>query len=195
VEAANSVGMHGRHWTRPEVLRSRFFWMLLPMLIGPQAWGTALFFQQVHIAEVKGWPLVDYVALIPLLTAVSVVAAVLSGQAIDRFGSARLAVVYLIPLAFAFLVLGLAETLAMAAVGMVLFGIGHGIQATLPAAFWAEFFGTRHIGAIKAVSTSIMVFGSAVGPGISGVLIDLGLTFPEQMLGIVVYFVAANILV
>jgi hypothetical protein len=28
--------------------------------------------------------------------------------------------------------------------------------------------GTRHIGAIKAVSASVMVFGSAVGPGFWG---------------------------
>ncbi|MGI9395626.1 MAG: MFS transporter [Boseongicola sp.] len=195
VEAANSAGMHGRHWTRVEVLRSRFFWMLLPMLLGPPAWGTALFFQQVHIAEVKNWPLIDYLALIPLLTAVSVVVTVLCGQVIDRFGSARLAIVYLIPYAAAFLVIGLAQNLATAAIGMALFGIGTGIQATLPAAFWAEFFGTRHIGAIKAVSASIMVFGSAVGPGISGALIDLGLTFPEQMIGMSAFFVAANVLV
>jgi len=132
VEAANSAGMHGRHWTRAEVLRSRFFWMLLPMLLGPPAWGTELFFQQVHIAEVKDWPLIDYVALIPLLTAVSVVVTVLCGQVIDRIGSARLAIVYLIPYAAAFLVIGLAQTLAMAAVGMVLFGIGTGIQARCP---------------------------------------------------------------
>ncbi len=194
-EESTTAGMQGRHWTRAEVLRSRLFWMLLPMLLGPPAWGTAMFFQQVHIAEVKGWPLVDYLALIPLLTAVSVVVTLLSGQAIDRIGSARLAVVYLVPFTLAFLVIGMAETLAVAAVGMALFGVGTGIQATLPAAFWAEFFGTRHIGAIKAVSTSIMVFGSAVGPGISGALIDLGLTYPQQMLWICLYFVAANILV
>ncbi|MGI9353787.1 MAG: MFS transporter, partial [Rhizobiaceae bacterium] len=195
VEAANSAGMNGRHWTRAEVLRSRVFWLLLPMLLGPPAWGTALFFQQVHVAEVKGWPLVDYLALIPLLAAVSVVATMVSGQAIDRFGSARLATVYLLPIALAFLIVGFAETLAVAAVGMAFLGVGYGIQATLPTAFWAEFFGTRHIGAIKAVSASIMVFGSAIGPGISGALIDFGLTFPEQMVGISVFFVAASILV
>ncbi|MDE0211518.1 MAG: hypothetical protein OXJ64_16755 [Boseongicola sp.] len=78
---------------------------------------------------------------------------------------------------------------------MALLGLAHGVQTTLPTAFWAEFFGTRHIGAIKAVSASVMVFGSAVGPGISGALIDLGLTFPQQMIGISVYFVAASILV
>jgi MFS family permease len=149
----------------------------------------------VHVAEVKGWPLVDYLALVPLLAGISVVATVVSGQAIDRFGSARIATFYLLPIALAFLVLGTAETLAMAAVGIALLGVGFGIQATLPTAFWAEFFGTRHIGAIKAVAASIMVLGSAIGPGVSGVLIDLGVTFPEQMLGISVYFLAAHVLV
>jgi MFS family permease len=139
--------------------------------------------------------LVDYLALVPLLAGISVVATVLSGQAIDRFGSARLATFYLLPIALAFFIVGIAETLAMAAVGIAFLGVGYGIQATLPTSFWAEFFGTRHIGAIKAVSASIMVLGSAIGPGVSGVLIDFGLTFPEQMIGISVYFLAANVLV
>ena len=81
-ESASSVGMQGRHWTRGEVLRSPIFWLLFPMLIGPPAWGTAIFFQQVHIAEVKGWPLVDYLALIPFLTLISVITTFVSGQMI-----------------------------------------------------------------------------------------------------------------
>jgi hypothetical protein len=40
-----------------------------------------------------------------------------------------------------------------------------------------------------------MVFGSAVGPGISGGLIDLGYTFPDQMLVYVAYFCFAIALV
>lgn len=195
VEASDATGMSGRHWTRSEVLRSRVFWLLFPMLFGPPAWGTAFFFQQVHIAEVKGWPLVDYLALIPLLATISVVATVVSGQAIDRYGSARLATLYLLPIALAYFLLGVAETLSAAAIGIVFLGIGHGIQATLPTAFWVEFFGTRHLGAIKAVSASIMVFGSAVGPGVSGALIDLGWRFPEQMIAIGGYFVVASVLV
>jgi MFS family permease len=165
------------------------------MLLGPPAWGTALFFQQVHIAEVKGWSLVEYLALLPLLTAVSVIVTLISGQLVDRFGSARLARAYLLPFILAFLVLSFADTLFVAAIGLMLFGIGSGIQATLPGAFWAEFFGTRHIGSIKAVSTSVMVLGSAIGPGISGLLIDAGHTYPQQMLGIAVYFVIALVLV
>lgn len=186
-----SVGMDGRHWTRADMLRNPLFWLLLPMLLGPPAWGTSLFFQQVHIAAVKGWPLVEYLALLPLLTAVSVTVTLISGQLIDRFGSARLAQAYLIPFAASFLVIASAESLWGAALGLMIFGIGSGIQATLPAAFWAEFYGTRHLGAIKAVSTSVMVLGTAIGPGISGVLIDLGYDFPDQMKVIAVYFLIA----
>lgn len=190
-EEAQSKGMLDRHWTRSEVMRSQFFWLLVPLLLGPPSWGTALFFQQVHIAEVKGWPLVEYLALIPLMTVVSVATTVLVGQLVDRFGSGRLLQVFPLSYLVGFLLLSLAETLSGAAVAFVVFGIAVGMQTTLITAFWAEYFGTRNIGAIKATSTSIMVFGSAIGPGITGVLIDFGYDFPSQMLLIVVYFTIA----
>ena len=98
-------GMKNRHWTRAEMLRTPFFWLLVPLLLGPPSWGTALFFQQVHIAEVKGWELVDYLALIPILTAVSVAATLISGQLIDRFGSGPVIQLYLLPWVVGFLLL------------------------------------------------------------------------------------------
>ncbi len=187
-EETQSVGIDGRHWTRVEVVRSRFFWMLLPLLLGPPAWGTALFFQQVHIADVKGWPLVEYLALIPVMTLVSVIVTLITGALIDRFGSGRLLQVFPLTWVLGFLMLGFADSLSFAFAAFVVFGMATGMQASLITAFWAEYFGTRHIGAIKATSASIMVFGSAIGPGISGALIDLGYVFPDQMFGIAIYF-------
>jgi MFS family permease len=61
----------------------------------------------------------------------------------------------------------------------------------MPAAFWAEFFGTKHLGSIKALATSVMVFGSAIGPGMTGFVIDRGIDFPQQMQWIAVYFLAS----
>ena len=194
-EESVSVGMEGRHWTRAEVLKSALFWMLVPALLGPPAWGTSLFFQQVHIAEVKGWDLVQYLSLIPLLTVISVSVTLISGMLIDRFGTGRLLRIYLIPWIVGFVVLSFATTLWGAGVAFVVFGFCIGLQATIITAFWAEYFGTRHIGAIKATSTSIMVFGSAIGPGITGGLIDLGFDFPDQMLAISVYYAVALALV
>lgn len=189
------TGMGNRHWTRPEVLRSGFFWMLLPTLMGPSAWGTSLFFQQVHIATVKGWALVDYLALIPLLTVISVAVTLSSGAMIDRFGTSRAMQMFLFPWILGFAILAQTDSLAVAALAFALLGVATGLQATLITAFWSEYFGTRHIGAIKAASTSIMVLGSAIGPGITGALIDLGFDFPRQMWGISVYFMLAMALV
>lgn len=185
------AGMGNRHWTRLEVLRHPLFWLSVPLLLGPPAWGTALFFQQVHLAEVKGWPLVDYVALLPIFTIAAIGATFLSGILIDRFGTARLMTLFMLPFAVAFAVIGQAETLAGAALGLFIVGIGQGLQPTLPPAYWAEFFGTRHLGSIKAMAAAIMVFGSAIGPGVTGYLIDRGFDFPEQMMGIAVYFLIA----
>lgn len=190
-EDRQAEGMSGRHWTRMEVIKSGLFWLVVPMVVGPSAWGTALFFQQVHLTEVKGWELTSYVALMPVYTVFTVVSTFASGWAIDRFGVKWIVPLQMLPFAASFFILAFAETVFMAGVGLSIFGIGQGLQSTAPAAFWAEFYGTRHLGSIKAVAAALMVFGSAIGPGITGVLIDLGVTFPEQMLPIAVYYLLA----
>jgi len=186
-----AAGMGGRHWTRGEVLRHRLFWLAVPLMIGPPAFGTALFFHQVHMVEVKGWDLISYVALFPLFSGVSFIFMLLSGLAVDRFGTARLIPWILLPYVAGFLLLAQAQSLGTAAIALALFGMTNGSMGTVPPAFWAEFFGTRHLGAIKAMVAALMVFGSAIGPGLTGALIDLGFDFPSQMTAIAVYFAVA----
>ena len=113
----------------------------------------------------------------------------------DRFSSARMIAYVGIPIALGFLVLGAIQGLFGAAVGLALIAVGHGANATLPNAFWAEFYGTRHIGGIKSLATAVMVLGSALGPGITGRLIDLGIPFEQQMTWIAISFLATSVLV
>jgi len=42
-DEAQIAGMFGRHWTRAEMLRSGLFFAIVPMVLGPSAFGTALF--------------------------------------------------------------------------------------------------------------------------------------------------------
>lgn len=182
-----AVGMDGLHWTRPQALRHPLFWLMVPAILAPSAWSTAFFFQQVHLAETKGWSHAQLVALFPLYTSVSVLAMLGSGWVIDRVGSPRLMPVYLLPMALGFTVIGLTEGIWLAALGMAFMAVSQGANATLPNAFWAEFYGTRHLGGIKALAAAVMVLGSALGPGISGYLIDYGVIFEEQMVGIALY--------
>jgi Arabinose efflux permease len=190
-DEAQIAGMNGIHWTRAQMLRSGLFFLMIPMIVGPSAWGTALFFQQVHLVQVKGWELVAFVALMPIYTLSSVTTTFVSGWAIDRFGVSRIVPFQMLPFAASFAVLAYADTIFMAGVGLVIFGLGQGMQGTATSTFWAEYYGTRYIGSIKSVAAALMVFGSAIGPGVTGLLIDLGITFPEQMLPISVYYVIA----
>lgn len=192
VEAPAAPGMDGRHWKRAQVLRSGLFWAMVPTLLGPSAFVTAFFFLQVHLAGAKGWSHLELVALFPLYTVTAVGAMLAAGWAVDRFGSGRLVPVSLLPLAGAFLVVSGAQGLGLAAVGVMLMGVTSGVNATLPGAFWAEFYGTRHLGAVKAMAAAVMVLGSAIGPGLTGLLIDAGMDFERQMPAIAAYLLAAS---
>jgi MFS family permease len=76
----------------------------------------------------------------------------------------------------------------------VLIGVSVGIHNTMASAFWAEYYGTAHIGTIRAATGAAMVLGSAIGPAITGALIDRGVNFPAQSLAIAVYFAGSGLL-
>lgn len=183
-----STGLGGRHWTRSEVLRHPLFWFLVPALLGPPAFNTAFFFQQVFYVETKGWTHQAFVAMIPIYTAVGVAAMLVWGRLVDRFGSARLIWLYQFPGVLAFIVFAQAGVPGALALGFMCLGIMNGANAILPNAFWAEHFGTRHIGSIKAMASAIMVFASAVGPFLTGLLISFEVPLPTQYLWVSIYF-------
>ena len=190
-EENQSFGMDGRHWTRKEALGHPLFWLLIPALICGPTFTTAFFFQQVHLAGVKGWEHLSLVALFPIYTVAGVVAMLVTGWAVDRFGTARMMPLYPLAGGLFFVAFSQVDSLMWAAPIMILMGLSSGAQATVPVAFWAEFYGTRHIGAIRAVAGSIMVLGSAIGPIVTGWLIDRGIDFPAQMIGIAVFVFVA----
>ena len=141
------------------------------------------------MAEVKGWQHIQLVALFPIFTGVSLLSMFAAGWALDKWGTARIMPYYQLPMAVGFVVLGMTESISGATVGLVFLGLTVGANNTLPSAFWAEFYGTRHIGAIKAMAAAVMVLGSAIGPGLTGVLIDLGIPLSIQFLWIGLFFV------
>ena len=190
-----SFGMTGRHWVRTQVITHWLFWLVVPALLAPAAFSTAFFFQQVHLAETKGWAHVQLVALFPVFTASAITGMLCSGWLIDRIGSSRLMPVYQLPMALGFVLFSMADSLTAAAVAMMFIGVAQGAGSTVPNAFWAEFYGTRHLGGIKAIATAVMVLGTAIGPGLTGVLIDKGVMFEDQMIWIALYFCAASALV
>lgn len=193
-EATVSLGMQGRHWTRGEALTHPLFWFLIPAILGPPAFVTAYFFHQVHLAEIKGWAHVELVRIFPIYTGLSVLMMIGSGWALDRVGAVRLMPMMQLPMIAAFVVFSLSGTPMAMLGGLAFLAMTTGMMSTLPNAFWAEVYGTAHIGSVKALATAIMVLGSAIGPGLTGWLIDLGLGIEIQFLGIAGYFGFATLM-
>lgn len=189
----SSVGMQNRHWKRQEVLRHPLFWLMIPALLGPSAFGTAFFFQQVYFADLKGFAHIELVAMFPFFTMAGVGMMLLSGWLLDRLGTPRLMPVYQLPMVAAFVIFAQGQSLFSIFVGLLVMAMTTGSNATIPNAFWAEFYGTRHLGSIKAMAAAVMVLGSALGPGITGLLIDLGIGLEDQYIGVSLYFAIATL--
>ncbi|MEM6758892.1 MAG: MFS transporter [Pseudomonadota bacterium] len=190
----SATGMEDRHWTRAEALRHPLFWAMVPAVMSFSGFGTAFWFHQVHFAEIKGWTHFALVSVFPLGTLSLVISTVVFGWLVDRFGAVRLLPVYLVPYVAAFVLHWYAPSLVWTALAVVLMGMAGGGQATLLNACWAEFYGTRHLGAIKSATMAAMVLGSALGPGLTGWLIDIGIGYEVQLLYFAACFAAASLL-
>ncbi len=193
-QTSQSLGMEERHWTRRQTLGHFLFWFMVPALLGPAAFNTAFFFHQVHFAEVKSISHVELVAMFPIYTGVGIGAMILSGWALDRLGTARLLPFMQIPMVAAFLFFAFAEGSGMLLLGFVFLAMTTGANSTLPNAFWAEFYGTANLGGIKAMAAAIMVLGSAIGPGLTGVAIDLGVGIETQYIFVAGYFIFTTVM-
>jgi MFS family permease len=131
-----------------------------------------------------------FAACYPIYALATVAVSLATGWAVDRWRAARLLPFYLLPLAAGLLVLAWVDVPAGTVAFMMLAGATSGGAVTLPGALWAELYGTRHLGAIRALAVAGMVFSSALGPGVMGWLIDWGVILEHQFLVMAVYTVA-----
>ena len=189
-----SLGMNKLHWTRKQTISHPLFWFMMPAVIGQSAFNTAFFFQQVHFSEIKGWEHLNLVSMFPVYTGIAICMMILSGILLDKLGTAKLIPYFQLPMIIAFILFAFGETLYSALLGFIFLGITSGANTTLPNAFWAEFFGTKHLGSIKAAAAAAMVLGSAIGPALTGILLDFDISLNFQYVGISIFFVLSSLL-
>lgn len=180
-------GPEGRQWTRPEVLRDPRFWLVSFGVNAPAFIGTAIFFHQVYLVELRGWSLEVFASAFVIMALGVVCAALVIGPLIDRYSARQLLPFTLMPLTIACAVLAFFHAPAAAFVFLGLVGISNGFNGTLVGALWPEVYGTTHMGAIRSVAFAFMVFASAAGPGLMGWLIDRGISFDLQIMAAGLY--------
>ena len=84
-----------------------------------------------------------------------------------------------IPLLLSTIVLFYFDTSITSFIFLGLIGISNGLANVLGSSTWAEIYGVKYIGSIKALTTALMVFSTAFGTALFGLLIDKGFTIEQ----------------
>jgi predicted MFS family arabinose efflux permease len=168
-----------KQWKRIEVIKDyRFYIISLNMLAMPWIFtGFAVF--QSFVQTSKGWGPYTIAQSFMSYSIFSVLTLFLSGYLIDKFTSRKLLIFMNIPLLLSAIVLFFFDTPIIAFVFLGLVGISNGFANILGSSTWAELYGVKHIGSIKALTTALMVFATAFGTALYGFLIDIGFTIEE----------------
>ena len=104
----------------------------------------------------------------------SVITLFFSGFLIDKFSSRKLLIFMNIPLLLSAFVLYYFNSPISSFIFLGLIGVSNGLANVLGSATWAEIYGVRYIGYIKALTTALMVFSTDFGTALFGILIDKG---------------------
>ena len=161
-----------KQWKRGEVLKDyRFYIVCLSMLAMPSI-ATGTFVYQSFIVSSKNWGSYVIAQSFMVYSILSVITLFLSGFLIDKFSSRKLLIYMNIPLLFSTLVLYYFNSPISSFVFLGLIGISNGLANVLGSATWAEIYGVKYIGSIKALTTAFMVFSTAFGTALFGILID-----------------------
>ena len=163
-----------RQWKRIEVLKDyRFYIISITMLAMPWI-ATGSFVYQSFITTSKGWGPYIIAQSFMAYSILSVITLFISGFLIDKFSSRKLLIYMNIPLLFATVVLFYFNAQISSFFFFGLLGITNGLANVLGSSTWAEIYGVRFVGSIKALTTALMVFATAFGTALFGILIDYG---------------------
>ena len=168
-----------KQWTRKEVIKDyRFYIINMNMLAMPWI-ATGSFVYQSFITNSKGWGQYVIAQSFMSYSVLTVITLLISGFLVDKFTSRKLLIYMNIPLLLSALVIIYFNSPISAFVFLGLIGVTNGLANLLGSSIWAEIYGVKHIGSIKALTTALMVFATAFGTALFGILIDNGFTIEK----------------
>tara|TARA_Y100000590_G_scaffold3267_1_gene4364 strand:+ start:5368 stop:6576 length:1209 start_codon:yes stop_codon:yes gene_type:complete len=168
-----------KHWERFEVIKDYRFYIVCANMLAMPSIATGTFVYQSFILSSKNWGPYVIAQSFMAYSILSVVTLFFSGFLIDKLTSRKLLIYMNIPLFLAVLVLIFFNNEISSFFFLGLIGITNGLCNVLGSSTWAEIYGVRHIGSIKALTTALMVFATAFGTALFGILIDANFSIEQ----------------
>ena len=183
-----------KQWARIEVIKDYRFYIISANLLAMPWIATGVFVYQSFITSSKEWGEYVIAQSFMVYSLLSVITLLISGILIDKFTSRKLLIFMNIPLLLSTSVIIFFDIPFTAFVFLGLIGISNGLANVLGSSTWAELYGVKHIGSIKALTTALMVFSTAFGTALFGVLIDFGFTIEKIAIVSSIYIFSSIVL-
>ena len=165
-----------RNWKRTEVIKDYRFYVICANMLAMPWIATGTFVYQSFILTSKNWGPYVIAQSFMVYSILSVITLFISGILIDKFTSRKIIIYMNIPLLISVFVIFYFNQPVSAFIFLGLIGISNGLANVLGSSTWAEIYGVKYIGSIKALTTALMVFATAFGTALFGILIDKGFT-------------------
>ena len=164
----------GPDLTLPEALRTRAFWLLGVGHAAALLVGSAVTVHLIaHLTDSLDYSVQAAAQVIALVTIISAIGQLLGGPIGDRFAIHKVAAIAMVAQAIGLFVLARAGGASAVVAFALLHGLAWGIRGPLMGSVRADYFGTRHFGAIMGASMMVFMVGDLLGPILAGTLADL----------------------
>ena len=190
----NSNDENIKQWKRIEVIKDYRFYIICANMLAMPWIATGVFVYQSFVTSSKGWGEYTIAQSFMSYSVLTVLALLLAGPLIDKFSSRKLLIYMNIPLLISTFIIILFDSSITAFVFLGLIGVSNGFANVLGSSTWAEIYGVKHIGSIKALTTALMVFATAFGTALFGVLIDKGFSIEKIAVISAVYIFTSLVL-
>ena len=183
-----------KQWRRIEVIKDYRFYIICSNMLAMPWIATGVFVYQSFITSSKEWGEYIIAQSFMAYSICSVVTLLISGFLIDKFTSRKLLIYMNIPLLISTFVIMFLSNEYSAFIFLGLIGISNGLANVLGSSTWAEIYGVKYIGSIKALTTALMVFSTAFGTALFGILIDFGFTIEKIAIVSAIYIFSSIVL-
>ena len=140
---------------------------------------TGIFVYQSFILSSKNWGPYVIAQSFMAYSILSVITLFIAGFLIDKFSSRKLLIYMNLPFLLSLFLIIIFDNPIVSFLFLGLIGISNGLANVLGSSTWAEVYGVKHIGSIKALTTALMVFSTAFGTAVFGLLIDKGFSIEQ----------------
>ena len=168
-----------KNWKRTEVLKDYRFYIVCANMLAMPWIATGTFVYQSYILSSKNWGQYIIAQSFMVYSILSVITLIISGILIDKFTSRKLIIYMNIPLLISVFIIIFFDQPFISFIFLGLIGVSNGLANVLGSSTWAEIYGVKHIGSIKALTTALMVFATAFGTALFGFLIDRGFSIEQ----------------